>query len=509
MANTKVDNIKIAKNTLYMYIRMLVTMVVSLFTARINFQALGIDNFGIYNVVGSVIVFFAFINQGLTTATRRYITAEIVQGTPESQRNVFNLAFEAHIFIALIILILAETIGLWAVNSLLNIPDNRMFAANIVYQLSVFTAIVSVMQTPYTAAITANEKMNIYAYLSIYDILLKLAIAFGVLYITGDKLIIFAVLLCIGTTSVMFVNSLYCCHSFPMCRFVRPRNKSLLKEIFSYMGWNLGSQLMVILTNQGVTILVNMFFTVAANAAMGVSNQITNIVNNFVTNFQVAFNPQITKQYASKNWKDLNDLAIRSSRFSSFLVLIFMVPICCQIKNFLGIWLGNYPEGAVEFCILTLLGIFLDGISAPLWMILCSDKDVKKYQIVISLIYSFNFIGAWILLKCGFPPYSVIVARILVYAIAIIARLWLVKERVPSFPVLKWIKEVLLKSMVVSIVPIVLYVLIQKLIFDNPFLEIILVGGGVFVMTIVSIMMFGLDNKERKFLFEKIKIKCN
>ena len=509
MANTKVDNIKIAKNTLYMYIRMLVTMVVSLFTARINFQALGIDNFGIYNVVGSVIVFFAFINQGLTTATRRYITAEIVQGTPESQRNVFNLAFEAHIFIALIILILAETIGLWAVNSLLNIPDNRMFAANIVYQLSVFTAIVSVMQTPYTAAITANEKMNIYAYLSIYDILLKLAIAFGVLYITGDKLIIFAVLLCIGTTSVMFVNSLYCRHSFPMCRFVRPRNKSLLKEIFSYMGWNLGSQLMVILTNQGVTILVNMFFTVAANAAMGVSNQITNIVNNFVTNFQVAFNPQITKQYASKNWKDLNDLAIRSSRFSSFLVLIFMVPICCQIKNFLGIWLGNYPEGAVEFCILTLLGIFLDGISAPLWMILCSDKDVKKYQIVISLIYSFNFIGAWILLKCGFPPYSVIVARILVYAIAIIARLWLVKERVPSFPVLKWIKEVLLKSMVVSIVPIVLYVLIQKLIFDNPFLEIILVGGGVFVMMIVSIMMFGLDNKERKFLFEKIKIKCN
>lgn len=509
MDDIKVDNKKIARNTLYMYIRMLVTMVVSLFTARINFQALGIDNFGIYNVVGSIIVFFVFINQGLTTATRRYITTELVQGTPESQRNVFNLAFGAHILIALIILVLGETIGLWAVNSMLNIPDDRMFAANVVYQLSVFTAIVSVMQTPYTAAITAYEKMKIYAYLSIYDILLKLAIAFGVLYITGDKLIIFAVLLCIGTSSVMFVNHLYCHYSFPMCRFVRPYNRSLLKEMFSYMGWNLGSQLMVILTNQGVTVLVNMFFTVAANAAMGVSNQITNIVNSFVTNFQVAFNPQITKQYASKNWNDLNDLAIRSSRFSSFLVLIFMVPICCQIKNFLGIWLGNYPEGAVEFCILTLLGIFLDGISAPLWMILCSDKDVKKYQIVISIIYSFNFIGAWILLKCGFPPYSVIVARILVYAIAIIARLWLVKERVPSFPILKWIKNVLLRSMVISIVPIVLYVLIQNFIFDNPFLEIILVGGGVFVMTIVSIIMFGLDNKERKFLFEKINIKGN
>lgn len=509
MANIKVDNRKIAKNTLYMYIRMLVTMVVSLFTARINFQALGIDNFGIYNVVGSIIVFFVFINQGLTTATRRYITAEIVQGTPESQRNVFNLAFWAHIMIALIILILGETVGLWAVNTMLNIPGNRMFAANVVYQLSVFTAIISVMQTPFTAAITANEKMKIYAYLSIYDILLKLAVAFGVLYITGDKLIIFAVLLCVGSTSVMLANRLYCRVSFPMCRFVRPHNRSLLKEMFGYMGWNLGSQLMVILTNQGVTILVNMFFTVAANAAMGVSNQVTNIVNNFVTNFQVAFNPQITKQYASKNWKELNDLAIRSSRFSSFLVLMFLIPICCQIKNFLGIWLGIYPEGAVEFCILTLLGIFLDGISAPLWMILCSDRDVKKYQIVISLIYSFNFIGAWILLKCGFPPYSVIVARILVYAIAIVVRLWLVKERVSSFPISQWVMDVLLKSIVISIIPIVLYFSIQNVTFDNPFVEIIVVGGGVFVITLVSIVMFGLDNKERKFLLEKINLKCN
>lgn len=509
MAEIKVDNKKIAKNTLYMYIRMLVTMVVSLFTARINFQALGVDNFGIYNVVGSVIVFFVFINQGLTTATRRYITTEMVQGTPESQRNVFNLAFWAHILIALIILILGETIGLWAVNSMLNIPDNRMFAANVVYQLSVFTAIVSVMQTPYTAAITAYEKMNIYAYLSIYDILLKLAIAFGVLYIMGDKLIIFAVLLCIGTTSVMFVNIVYCQYSFPMCRFLRPYNRYLLREMFSYMGWNLGSQLMVIFTNQGVTVLVNMFFNVAANAAMGVSNQITNIVNNFVTNFQVAFNPQITKQYAGNNWKDMNDLAIRSSRFSSFLVLIFMIPICCQIKNFLGIWLGHYPEGAVEFCILTLLGIFLDGISAPLWMILCSDKDVKKYQIVISLIYSFNFIGAWILLNCGFPPYSVIVARIVVYAVAIIARLWLVKERVPSFPVSKWIVKVLLNSMVISIIPLLIFFVARNLIFGNPFIEILVLGGGVFVITLVSIVMLGLDKNERGFILEKIRIKNN
>ena len=503
---TQIDNKRIAKNTLYMYLRMLVTMVVSLFTSRIIFRALGVDNFGIYNVVGSVIVFFSFLNNGLTTATRRYITAEIAQGDEESQQNVFNLAVWAHVLIAAIILVLGETAGLWAVNNVLNLPEDRMLASNVVYQLSILSAILQVMQSPFTAAITSHERMSIYAYLSILDVTLRLGLAYVVMISPYDKLIVYAVsIFLVGGLNILF-NRIYCYKKFPMCRYKRPHNKSLLKEMFGYMGWSLGGQLMVVFTNQGVTVLVNMFFTVAANAAMGVSNQITHIVSNFVTNFQIAFNPQITKQYVSKNWDEMNRLAIRSSRYSCFLVLLFLIPICCQISNFLGIWLGDYPQYAVEFCILTLVGIYLDAVSAPMWMILSSDKDVKKYQIVISSIYAFNFIGAWIMLKFGLPPYSVIIARITVYLVAIIARILLVKERVPSFSIRQWTFPLLLNTLVLSLIPLLCYIGIDKLPIHLPIVELFVKGGLVFLITAMSIFLIGFNKNERRFIIGKVPI---
>ena len=503
---SKVDNKRIAKNTLYMYLRMLVTMVVALFTTRIIYRALGIDNYGIYNVVGTVIVFVSFLNTGLTTATRRYITAELAQGNEESQRNVFNLSILAHLFIVLIVFILGETVGLWVVNSLLNIPEDGMFAANIVYQLSIISAVLNMMQAPFTAAITANEKMSIYAYISIFDVFARLAVAFCVMYTSGDKLIVYASLLTLTIAITSLINVLYCHRSFSMCHFEKPHDRSLLKEMFGYMGWNLGSQLMLVLSNQGVSVLVNMFFTVAANAAMGISNQITNVVNNFVTNFQVAFNPQITKQYVSKDYEELNKLALRSSRYSSYLVLIFFVPICCQISNFLTIWLGDYPEYAVEFCILTLVGIFFDSIAAPLWMILCSDKDVKKYQIVISSLYAFNFIGAWIFLSLGWPPYSVIIARIIVYLSAIVARLKLIGERVPSFPYRQWLNVSLIQSFILMIIPFVCYIGIDKIGINNSIAELIIKGGLVFVITCISIFFIGLTRGEKDFVLKKVHL---
>ena len=500
---SKVDNRTIAKNTMYMYLRMLVTMVVALFTTRIVYNALGIDNYGIYNIVGSVIVFMTFINSGLTTATRRYITAELAQGTEESQQNVFNLSLLAHLLIILIVVVLGETVGLWVVNNLLNIPEDRMLAANIVYQLSIFGAVINMMQSPFTAAITANERMGIYAYISIFDVLARLAVAYCVLYSSSDKLIIYAALLTLSITITFLINVIYCYRSFSMCHLKKPQDRSLLKEIFGYMGWNLGAQLVLVFSNQGVSVLVNMFFTVAANAAMGISNQITNVVNNFVTNFQVAFNPQITKQYVSKDYEELNKLALRSSRYSSYLVLIFFVPICCQISNFLTIWLGDYPKYAVEFCILTLVGIFFDAIAAPLWMIMCSDKDVKKYQIVMSSLYAFNFIGAWIFLSLGWPPYGVIFARIIVSFCAIIARLKLIKERVPSFPSRVWIKESLIQSLIIMAIPFVFYLGINKIIIDSVIIELLVKGALVFILTCTTIFFVGFTKGEKDIVNKK------
>lgn len=500
---TQVDNRRIAKNTLYMYLRMLVIMFVSLFTTRINFQALGIDNFGIYNVVGSIIVFFTFINSGLTTATRRYITAEIAKGDERSQRNVFNLAVWSHIGISAIVLFLGETIGLWLVNNLLNIPEDRMFAANVVYQLSVFSAILNVMQAPFSAAITANERMNIYAYISILEVFLKLAVAYIVLVSSGDKLIIFAICIFLVGIIHILIYRIYCYRVFPMCKYIRPHDRTLLREMFGYMGWNLAGQGMIVLTNQGVTVLVNMFFTVAANAAMGVSNQITHIVNNFVTNFQVAFHPQITKLYVSNNYPDLTKLAIRCSRISSYLVLVFLVPISFQIHNFLSIWLGEYPQYTIEFSFFTLMAIFIDAISAPLWMILASDSNIKTYQITLTSIYSLNFIGAYIILKLGFAPYSVIVVRVFVYMIAVVARLILVKNKVPMFSFIEWFGKVIGDCAKILILPLAVISVMKFVPLNNSLIELLLYGCLTFLAVCGSIFMFGLTNSERSVIINK------
>jgi len=501
-------NKRIAKNTLYMYLRMIVVMIVSLFTTRIVYKALGIDDYGLYNVVGSIIVLFGFINSGLTTATRRYITAEIANGDKDSQQNVFNLSLCAHGLIAIIIFILAETAGLYLVNYTLNIPEDRLVAANVVYQMTVLTAIWNVFQAPFQAAITAFERMNIYAYLSILDIVLKLVVAYIISIYSGDKLIIYSILIFASVFITTLVTRLYCIRRFDICRFKKPHNKKLLKEMFGYMGWSLIGQFVVVLTSQGVSMLVNVFFSVAANAAMGISNQITNVVHQFVSNFQVAFQPQITKQYVTRQYDSLNTLALRASRFSSYLVLIFLVPIAFQIDNFLCIWLGDYPEFAVEFCLLTLLCIFIDSISAPLWMMAMADNHIKKYQIIISIIYSFNFIGAWFVLKLGCAPYSVIIVRCFVYIVAFLARLFYIKEKIPNFSLLKWLHNSVLETLKIIIIPIVIMTLLANIQFINMYVELIAMAGAAFVLMVTSIFIFGLNKEERKlitaFIFKRI-----
>lgn len=483
---------------------MLVSLVVSLFTTRIVFNTLGIDNFGIYNLVASIIVFFTFINNGLVNATRRYLTAELAVGNKDNLKNIFNLSIVSHGIISIVIFLLGETIGLWIVNGLLNIPEGRMFAANILYQTSILCAIAQIMQAPFTAVITAHEKMSVYAYFSIFDVFAKLLVAFLLLYIPGDSLIIYGSLLLLVAISQWTLYFVYCNKQFAETHYMKPHNKGLLKEMFLFMGWNLVGQGTVIMTNQGVTVLINMFFSVVANAAMGISNQITHIVTNFVNNFQVAFNPQITKLYVKQEYQELKKLAIRCSRFSIFLVLLFTIPIICQIETFLTIWLGEYPEYAEAFCIYTLISICIDSVSAPLWMILGSDKNIKKYQIIISCIYSISFFGGWLLLHLGYPPYSVIFVRCFVYVVSTIARLLLVKEKVQSFPVTEWIQSVCLNTLYVLAIPITTLYILSLFNIGNIYVELVSKAGLAFLSTSLSIYILGLTRGERQFINSKI-----
>ncbi len=499
------NNKRIAKNSLFLYMRMLIMILVMLYTARVVLQALGFENYGIYNIVGSIIVFFVFINNGLGGATKRYIVVEITKGNTDSQKNVFNLTLTAHTIIAGIIFLLSETIGLWIINRVLNIPETRMMAANVCYQFSIAAAIVSIITVPLNATIIAHERMAIYAYIAIIEAILNLSIAFLINILSGDVLVVYAALIFFTSLIVALINYGYCLTYFPMCHFKRPRNKVLLKEIFSYMGWSLVGQGSVVLTNQGVNMLINVFNGVVVNAAMGISNSITNVVNKFVMNFQIAFNPQITKYYVTQDYKNLNQLVLRSTRYSSYLVLVFLVPICFQTANLLSLWLGKYPNYAIPFSLLTIISLYFDAVTAPLWMVLCSDKNIKTYQIVVSLIFSINFMGSLILLYLNIEPYHVISLRIFVNILLILVRIHFIMKKIESFPTNQWLNICFVKNTLIVSIPLICTYAISQILFPNKIVELLFVGGFAFVITSVCIFIFGLTHNEKYFILSKVK----
>lgn len=499
------NNRRIAKNTMIMYGRMLIMMFISLYTSRIVFNALGINDFGLYNVVGGIIVFFTFINGGLANATRRYITAELANGDEDTQRNVFNLSILSHIIIAGVILLLAETIGLYIVNTYLNIPPGRMTAANIVYQLSVISAVFSVMQTPFSVTIVAYEKMSIYAYFTILDSIFKLLTAYILTIYLGDTLILYAFLIFGISVINIIIYRIYCYRKFSICRWKRPHNKILLKEMFGFMGWNLTGQAAIVATNQGVSFLINIFYNVAVNAAIGVSNSIVGIVNGFVSNFQIAFNPQIIKLYVTNEYDELVILAQRCTRLTSFLMLIFIIPISFEVKDLLTLWLGDYPQYAPEFCVLTLIAIYFDNLAGPMWMIRNAHKNIKQYQIIVSIIYSMCFWGGWLTLAIGWVPYSVIGVRILVFAFLFFVRVYAVKLLIPKLSISNYVYEVIFKSLLIIIVPIAGMTYFSNIDFGGLFSNIIIKCLVGFALTCLSISIIGLSKTERNYMFAYIK----
>ena len=505
------NNKRIAKNTIILYGRMIVFLVISLFTSRIVFNTLGVDNFGLYSLVGGIIIFFSFLNNGLSAATKRYITAEIGKGATGRPRYIFNICVHAHIIIAIIILILAETIGIWIVNYILNIPPDSLRAANLVFQVSVIMAIIGIIQSPYMSVIVAHERMNIYAYFTIIDVILKLLVIFLVQVIPGNKLIIYSFLILGSGIITFFVYNSYCRKTFTTCHLQKIKDKPLLKDIFSFMSWSLLGQIAVVSTNQGVSVLVNIFYSVTVNAAMGISSTVTSIVNNFVSNFQIAFNPQIIKQYNNGEYNDLTTLIIRASKISSYLILIFLIPLCFETHNVLHLWLGDYPQYTVPFVMLTLVAIYFEAISAPLWMVIYAQTKIKQYQIVISLVYSLNFILGWAILWLGVLPYNVITIRVFIFMVLLAIRLIYVRKTVIGFNSLRWLREVCLKSLLISLVTFALLFPLNSLLNINELLHIIIISGVSLITMLILIYGIGLDSNEKKAIYTLIirKLRLN
>ena len=484
---------------------MFVSLIVSLFTTRIVLNTLGFDNYGIYNVVGSIIVLFTFINSGLQGATRRYIIAELATGDILSQRKIFSLSIKSHILISSIIFIIGETIGLYILNYVLNIPPDRMFAANVVYQLSIFTCIISIMQSPYQSAIIAYEKMSIYAYLSIFDVFAKLAIMYFVYIINYDKLIVYGILIFGITLFIFLIHWLYCKHQFPMCTYIKTNNNKELKSMYTYMGWALFGQASNVASQQGVSMLVNVFYNVTVNAAIGISNNITKIVTQFISNFQIAFNPQITKLYIQQDFQTLNILLLRGCRYSCFLVLVFFVPVCFEIHDLLTIWLGEYPQYTAEFCILSLACMFLYASSNPLVSAITSDKNISLYQILVTIIYIADFLLCWLFLYYKSIPYTVLIIKFALDIILVGIRLYITQKRIPSFPIFRWLLDLIINPICILIPAIIITYGFTNITFQNIYLRFLVIGFISFLSTVISIYVIGLNKKERGIISNKLK----
>ncbi len=502
MSNTKT----IAKNTIFLYIRMLVLMLVSLYTTRVLLKALGIDDYGIFNVVGGLIVMITFIKEGLTGAGRRYIMAELATGDVNSQKLMYTNVVISHLILCGVIFLLGETIGLWFFSNYLNIPEGRFNAAMWVYQLSLASSLVMIMLSPFNAVIVSEEKMSAYAYFSIIDAVLKLSIVWVVMVVNADKLIVYACLV-VGVNMVDYLMYyVYCRTKFKMCRLVHVNGSGQLKDLFGYMGWTVFGLGANVTSKQGVTMLVNIYFNVAVNAAIGVSNMIISAAQQFVRNFQLAFAPQLTKNYIAQNYDEVNSLVSRASRYSSFLVLVMLIPVSVVISDLLEIWLGEYPQYTEEFCILTLICIYFDAMSNPLTTVITADKNIKVYQVLIACVYLMDLLISWSVLVLGALPYYVIVVRGFLSVVGMVIRLKMMKQKVIGFSARRWLKAIIGRGIIIVALclPLVL-VNNMSLIDGNVWIRFVGMGAVSLIWVSGLIWMFGMKKNEREFVVTKVR----
>lgn len=442
------SNKRLAKNTLFMYMRMLITMIVSLYTSRVVLNTLGTDNFGIYNLVGGIVTFFASLNTAMTNATQRFLNYELGLGNTEQMKKTFSTSMTAHISLALLLLLLAESVGLWFVNTQLRIPADRIAAANWVYQFSILTFMVNIIRVPYNASIIAYERMSFYAYLSIVEVTLKLAAVYLLVISKWDKLIYYSALMFAVPLLCNIIYRGYCRRKFDTCVYTSCWDKKLYFRMIGFSGWSMVGGATTIGTQQGGNILINIFSGLTANAAFGISNQVSSAIYGFVSNFQLAFNPQIMKLYAQKATDTLNKLVLRTSLFSFYLLLIIAVPLILNMDTVLQLWLKNVPEYTAAFCTLMILFNLIDAIQAPLWIAIYATGNIKWHALGVGILTLLTLPIAWVLLKAGMSPTVFFVIRCAVNLIIAVFRTVYIKHAM-GFPSGQYLREVVLRAGVV------------------------------------------------------------
>lgn len=418
-------------------------MLVTLYTSRIVLNTLGIEDYGIYNAVGGIIFMFGIISGALSNAISRYITYEIGKSNVERLKLIFCTSVSIQIIISIVVLIVCEIIGLWFLNNKMSIPADRLIAANWVLHFSLLTFVVNLISVPYNACIIAHEQMNVYAFISIFDAVLRLVVAYLLIISTIDKLIIYAVLLFIASLCVRLVYGFYCKRCFEECRYKFKYDKGLFKEMLCFAGWNFFSNGASVLNAQGVNLLINVFFGVVANSARGIATQVETAVHQFVVTFTTAINPQIIKSFALNEKQRMFNLICKGAKFSYLLLLIFALPIIIEADKILEIWLINVPPDSSLFVRLSILGTMVTILGNSGYTACMATGKIKNYSIWTTALGSFVFILTWVAYKIGCPVQTTYIVYIIIYILIQVVRLIIMRELL-SFPITKYIKEVVL-----------------------------------------------------------------
>jgi O-antigen/teichoic acid export membrane protein len=498
------NNKRIAKNTLLLYFRLLITMCVGLYTSRVVLNALGVEDYGVYNVVGGIVIMFSLFTNSLSAAISRFFAFALGKRDENQLKAVFSTSVNVQMFMALTIIALAEIIGFLFLDCL-NIPVERFYAANWVFHFAVLSFGINVISVPYNAAIVAHEKMSAFAYISILEAVLRLVIAFLISASPYDKLITYAILMVVVNLIIRITYGMYCRINFKECVYQFTFNKSLLKDMFGFAGWNFLGSGAYLFNTQGVNIITNIFFGVATNAARGVTNQVESVVKQFVSSFTTAINPQITKSYAAGNLDYMHSLVCRGAKFSYLLMLFFVVPLMYETEMVLGLWLKNCPPETSLFIRLSLIGTMLDMMGNSTANAAWATGNIKRYYIIVSSVGCLVFPLSWICFVLGCKAYFSYVIFAIVYFVLLFVKVFIIKDLI-NFPVSKFFKEVLLKVFPVTVLsflpPLLIFCVME------PSIIRLLIITFISVLSVVSASFyFGLSKSEQTGIVLAVKSK--
>lgn len=492
------DTKKIAKNATFLYIRMFFILICNLIVVKVVLNALGAEDYGINNVVGGIVMMFAFLTSTMTAASQRFFSFELGKKDLEGLSHFFLTTLWGYLGIAAIVLIVAETIGLWFVINKLTILPSRLDAAIWVYQSSIISFIFGILAIPFNSIIIAREKMNVYAYIGILEVILRLCVAYTLFIYFGDRLKFYAILQAFALSIPSFIYIIWGCSRFDECKIKKYWNKKIFKEIFSYSCWNLFGAMASILRSQGINILLNIFFGPIVNASRAIAYQVSSAINQFVLNFFKAVQPQIVKSYAANERKQMLELVYTSSKYCFYLLFILALPVFIGTPFILSVWLGNIPENTVIFTRLVIILALIESTIYPLQTALMSTGNIKWYQIITGGLLLLNLPISWLFLYVGFEATSTFYVAIIIALISQISRVIFMKKML-LMPILEYINKSLLPIACVFGFSIILLKFFQISFQISSFFDLIWMAIISTASILLGCICFGTSKKEKKF----------